>query len=37
MAARHRSRALTESLETEYFATNWTDEFFAGPVSRTAE
>jgi hypothetical protein len=37
MSARHRSRALTKSLETEYFATNRTDEFFAQSVSRTAE
>jgi hypothetical protein len=36
MPARNRTRALTESLEAEYFAPNRTDEFFAGPVSLTA-
>jgi hypothetical protein len=33
MSARDCSRAFAESLETEYFAANWADEFFAGSVS----
>jgi hypothetical protein len=37
MAARDCSRALTESFETEDFAANRADEFFAGSVSGTAE
>jgi hypothetical protein len=37
MSARDCARTFTESLETEYFTANWTDEFFARSVSRTAE
>ncbi len=37
MPARYRASTLAESLESEYLAANRTDEFFADPVSRTAE
>ena len=37
MSARYGARALTESLEAQYFAPNRTDEFFASSISRAAE
>jgi hypothetical protein len=37
MTARDRARSFPKSLRTQHFATNRTDEFFAGTVSGTAE
>jgi hypothetical protein len=37
MAARNRARSFPKSLRAQHFATNRTDEFFAGTVSGTAE
>jgi hypothetical protein len=35
--ARDCARSLAKSLRAQHFAADWTDEFFAGTVSRTAE
>jgi len=37
MAARNSARSFPKSLRAQNFATNGTDEFFAGTVSGTAE
>jgi hypothetical protein len=37
VAAGNRARSFPQSLGTQHFATNRTDEFIAGTVSGTAE
>jgi hypothetical protein len=35
--ARNRARMFAESFDAKYFTTDRPDEFFTGPVPRTAE